>query len=92
MPANWSDLDFDDIAARAAKKTDDELASKISSLTKMNDDEVKKLFPESADIAKLVKLMNIVKTAESRNTKINNIKNNLEEVGGVILTILDKFV
>jgi hypothetical protein len=92
MPTNWSDLDFDDIAARAAKKTDDELASKISSLSKMNDDEVKKLFPESADIAKLVKLMNIVKSAESRNTKINNIKNNLEEVGGVILTILDKFV
>ena len=92
MPANWEDINFDEIAARAAKKTDDELASQISSLSTMTEEEVKKLFPESADIAKLGKLMQIVKSAEKRNTKINNIKNNIDEIGGVILTLLNKFV
>ena len=92
MSETWEDINFDEIAEDAAKKTDDELASKISSLTRMTDDEVKKLFPQTADVEKLKKLMQIVNSAEDRNNKINNIIANAEELGGVILTLVTKFI
>lgn len=92
MSETWEDINFDEITEDAAKKTDDELASKISSLTRMTDDEVKKLFPQTADVEKLKKLMQIVNSAEDRNNKINNIIANTEELGGVILTLVTKFI
>ena len=55
------------------------------------DEEVKELFPKPADTKKLAELMKIVKSAEDRNTKINNIVANAEEFGGVVLTLLGKF-
>lgn len=93
MPVNWDqyDKELDSIIKSAAGRTDERLASKISSVTRMTDEEVKQLFPEPADARKLAKLMRIVKTAEDRNTKINNIVSNAEEFAGVILTLLEKF-
>ena len=94
MPVNWEQLenDIDSIIDDAAGRTDEELLSRISSLTRMTDEEVIELFPEPADLKTLTKLMAIVKGAEEQNTKINNIVNNAEEFGGVVLTLLNKFV
>jgi len=50
-----------------------------------------KLFPKSADAKKLMELMKIVKSAKSRNTKINSIVSNAEKYAGVILKLLEKF-
>ncbi len=93
MPVNWDKFndDLDSIIESGAKRTDDRLASRISSVTRMTDEEIKQLFPKPADAMKLAKLMGIVKTAENRNTKINNIVSNAEELAGVILTLLEKF-
>ncbi|MEN8193336.1 MAG: hypothetical protein ABFS12_11010 [Bacteroidota bacterium] len=91
MP-DWKDLDFDSIADREAEETDNELASKISSLTRMTDEEVKELFPKYSDAEKLKRLMEIVKSADERNTKINNIVANIEELGGTVLTLVSKFI
>ncbi len=91
MP-EWKDIDFDKIAADAADATDDELAGKISSLTRMTDDEVKKLFPKVSDAEKLKRLMEIVNSADRKNQKINNIVANIEELGGVIYTLIKNFV
>lgn len=93
MPINWNkfDSDLDDAINKAADKTDDKLASTISSLTHMNDEEIKTLFPEPADAKKLYELMKIVKSAEDRNNKINQIVSNAEKFGGIVLTLLDKF-
>lgn len=92
MPIDFSDIDIDAIVDDAAEKTDDALASQISSLTRMTDEEIGGLFPEAKDAKKLVELMRIVKSAEERNTKINNIAANSEKFAGVVLTLVEKFV
>ncbi len=93
MPVDWDQFesDLDSIIESGAQRADERLASKISSVTRMTDDEVKELFPEPADAKKLAELMKVVKVAEERNTKINNIVTNAEEFAGVILTLLEKF-
>jgi hypothetical protein len=35
--------------------------------------------------------MRIVKSAEDRNTKINNIVSNAEECAGIMLSLIEKF-
>ena len=92
MP-NWNELekDLDSIIDGAAKKTDEILASRISSLIRFTDQEILELFPEPSDAIKLIELMKIVKSAEQRNTKINQIIENSEKFAGVIVTLLSKF-
>lgn len=93
MPINWDEFDRDigDIIEESANRTDEQLASRISSITRMTDDEVKELFPDPADVKKLVDLMKIVKSADDRNNKINKIVSNAENFGGVVLSLLTKF-
>lgn len=92
MTLDFSNIDIDAIADDAAQKTDDKLAGQISSLTRMTDAEIKKLFSKAADAKKLVALMQIVKSAETRNKKISNIVENSEKFAGIVLKLLDKFL
>lgn len=82
---------LDSIIDESANTTDDTLASKISSLTTMSKEEINELFPEPADTKKLLALMEIVKSSESKNDKINKIVSNAQEFGGIVLTLLGKF-
>lgn len=92
MPVNWEDFDseIDSIIEASADATDDQLASRISSITRMTDEEIKELFPNPADVKKLAKLMKIVKSSEDRNNKIDRIVSNAEEFGGIVLSLLQK--
>jgi len=63
----------------------------MSSITRLTDDEIRKLFPDPADVKKLAELMEIVKRAGDRNQKINQIVAKAEELGGIVLTLLQKF-
>jgi NAD(P)-dependent dehydrogenase (short-subunit alcohol dehydrogenase family) len=94
MPIDWNKFqgELDEIIDDAGEKTDLKLAGKISSITRMTDEEVKKLFPDPVDVKKLAELMEIVKRAGDRNEKVNNLVNNAEAFGGIILTLLGKFV
>lgn len=94
MPINWDkfEKELDGIIAESSTKTDTKLASKISSITRLTDDEVKKLFPDPSDAKKVAELMRIVKSSEDRNVKVNKIVKNSEKFGGVVLTLLSKFV
>ena len=94
MAINWDDFDneINDIVDNASTQTDEQLASRISSLTKMTDDEVKELFPNPSDVKKLTKLMKIVKSSEDKNIKVKKIMDNTEEFSGVIVSLLGKFV
>jgi hypothetical protein len=92
MAKNWKDIDFKAIAKDSAQKTDATLASQISSLTKLTDADVKKLFPEKGDAAKFVELMTIVKSADDRNKKVKQIMDNSEKFAGIIVTLLGKVV
>ena len=93
MPVNWDKFDneIDTIIAESAEETDQKLASKISSITRMTDDEVKELFPDPADVKKLTELMKVVKSSENRNNRINKIVANAEKFGGIVLTLIAKF-
>lgn len=93
MPVDWDNFErnLDSIIDSGAQRADARLASQISSVTRMTDQEVQELFPEPADALKLARLMKIVKSADDRNTKVNNIVSNSEEFAGVILTLLEKF-
>lgn len=82
-----------DAARQNAKdKTDKELASEISGLTRLTDDEIQELFPQTADLEKLADLMAIVKSADDQNQKINKIVENSEKFAGVVITLLNKFI
>ena len=93
MPIDWDKFqnDIDGLVDAAGERTDAKLASQISSVTRLTDDEVKKLFPDPADVKKLAELMEIVKKAGDRNDKINKIVANIEDFSGVVLTLLGKF-
>lgn len=49
--------DIDNDIDKAAEKTDENLASKISSVTRLTDEEIQKLFPEPTDVKKLAEFM-----------------------------------
>lgn len=92
MPINWERFqsDVDGLVEEAGDRTDAKLASQISSITRLTDEEIKKLFPDPADVKKLAELMEIVKKAGDRNDKVNRIVANIENFGGIVLTLLGK--
>lgn len=92
MPINWDKFqsDIDGLIIGAGERTDAKLAGRISSVTRLTDDEVKDLFPDPADVKKLAELMEIVKKAGDRNEKVNQIVVNIEDFGGIVLTLLGK--
>lgn len=92
MAIDWDKWDpkIDEAIDQAGKKTDEKLASTMSSLTRLTDEEIRELFPESADVEKLRRLLKIVKSAEDRNNKVNSIIKHIEEFGGIIVPLLEK--
>lgn len=94
MTIDWDKFgeEVDVIAKQSAAQTDEKLASKISSVTRLTDAEIMELFPKPADAQKLVELMRVVQSAEASNVKINRIAANMESFGGIIVTLLGKFV
>lgn len=84
---NGLDQEIDDAGGR----TDAKLAARVSSITRFTDDEIQELFPEPADTKKLAELMKIVKSADDKIEKTNNLVANAEKFGGIILTLLTKF-
>lgn len=93
MPIDWDkfDQDLNTAAAKAGQKTDAALAGKLSSISRLTDEEITELFPDPADAKKLGELMQIVKSAGDRNEKVNRIVANAEKFGGVVFTLLQKF-
>ncbi len=93
MAFDWDrfDQDVERAIETAGIKTDEKLASRISSVTRLTDEEIQALFPDPSDVKKLKNLMKVVKSADDRNTQINSLVKNAEEFSGVILTLLRKF-
>ncbi len=92
MPVDWTKYDPKKLAKKAAEKTDEKLAAKISSITRMTDEEVIKLFPKSENAIKVVELMKIVKSAKRRNQKVKALADNAEQFAGITLRLLENFV
>lgn len=80
--------DFDALLDEAEELTDSQLASRISSLTRLKDTEIDKICPEKADKKALAELMSIVKNAGAENSKKKQLIDNIETFAGVIVRIL----
>lgn len=93
MAIDWEKFQTDvDVAVeKAGDRTTKEVAGRISGVSRLTDEEIKRLFPEPADAKKLATLMEIVRAAGDQNTKINRIVKNAEQFGSIILTLLKKF-
>ena len=76
---DWEKKEAEKTLKNAANKTDDELSEKITALTTLSKDELAKICPEKGDTKKLAQLIQIVKSAESQNEKINRIVSNSEK-------------
>ena len=90
MPVDWAAID--EALEDSKKKTDAAFVSQISSITRLTDDEVKKLFPTESDAKKLAELMQIVQEGTSKTQKVNRLAANIERLGGTVVTLLGKFV
>lgn len=92
MALDWNEVvshaDADVQGAKA--RTDEKLASKISSLSNMTDEEVQRLFPEPADAKRLATLMQIVQSSDDQNRKVDQLVGNIQDLAGTILTLLGK--
>jgi hypothetical protein len=78
MPGiDWDkfDSDADEAIENAANAADanKKIASRLSSLTRLSDDEIAGIIASPADAKTLASLMKIVQSATDHNTKINRI-------------------
>ena len=70
------DSTWEEIRKKAKKQTDDTFASKVSSLTRLTDDEIKEITPNALDKERLATLLGIVADAtKSNNEKAEAIRN-----------------
>jgi hypothetical protein len=88
MPINWGPIDT--AIENAANKTTADLARRLAAVTRLTDDDVKELFPEKADAEKLRKLIEIVKSADNRNTRINKLVANIEGLAGTVIDLIGR--
>lgn len=94
MPVDWSEFEreVDRAIEHAAGRTDEKLAARASSLTRMTDEEVQELFPDTQDLRDFVELMKIVKSAEGQNRKVSQVLENSEKLVGVAVRLLEAYV
>jgi hypothetical protein len=90
MPIDWEALEggIKEALDRAEERTDDQLAARASSLTRLTDEEIKALFPTPADVDRLKTLMQIVKSGEAHNKKVTRLKANAEYLADVVIKVL----
>jgi len=79
---------WEQIRKRAKKQTDETFASRVSSLTRLTDDEIKEIAPNAPDKEKLSTLLGIIADAtKSNNEKAQAIRdiNGLAEIAVPLL-------
>ena len=74
----------------AARQTNEELAQRISTLVRMTDEDIQRLFPTKADKARLARLLRIVRSAESRNRKAKALADEVEDLGLTVIKLLER--
>ena len=79
---------FEKISREAREHTNRSLADEISSLTVLTEAEVERLLPRKIDRERFGSLMAIVASGTDDNTKVAALRENLDEVGTVLLRVL----
>lgn len=79
---------YSEAARKAQIQTDEDYAGVISSLIRLTNDDVEKLFPEKPDKDKLMELLAIVNSGTNQNEKIVKLKENGEKFGVIMIKLL----
>jgi hypothetical protein len=79
-------------AKEAQQQTDEKYKNVISSLTRLTDEEIDKLFPERTDKDRLLELMDLVNQDTDENKKVARLKENAEKFGVIALKLLKLLV
>ena len=79
---------FKDILDKTAQRTNEQLASEISSLTHLTDVQINSITPEKADKEKLLQLLEIVNAATDENDKIAQLTANIQRLAGTVIKVL----
>ena len=75
-----------------AKLTNEQLGDELAKLTPLTAEEINKLLPRKADKEGLKQLIQLVNSSASQNKKLASLTSNFTELGGVVLTVLTKFL
>jgi hypothetical protein len=79
---------FERISREARESTNRALADEISSLTFLTEEDVERLLPRKVDKERFGTLMAIVAADTDDNTKVAALRENLDDVGAVLVKIL----
>lgn len=87
MTSTW-----EEILANAKPDTDNEFAAKVSSMTRLTDDEIKTILPTVQDREDFTRLMSIVADATKSNQAKANAINNIDGALNIALPLLEKLI
>jgi len=76
-------------ARRAANKKDKKYAAEISSLIRLTDDEIMRLFPSRSEKVQLLELLQIVTANTDENEKIVKLKENIDNLACVAIKLVE---
>lgn len=79
---------FERISSQAREQTNRALADEISSLTFLTEEDVERILPRKVDKEHFGTIMSIVAARTDDNTKVAALRDNLDEVGRVLVRIL----
>jgi hypothetical protein len=77
---------------KEAKLTNEELGDELAKLTPLTAEEVNELLPKRADKEGLKQLIELVNSSASQNKKLASLTSSFSELGGVVLTLLTKYL
>lgn len=83
---------WDDILNKAKKQTEDKFASRISSLTRLTDDEIKDIAPTPGDRERLAQLLGIVAGATTSNKEKADAINEVAGAVELLVPIVKKLI
>ncbi len=79
---------FEQIAESVREKTNAELAEDLAKLTPLTQEKLARMLPTKADKENMARLMAIVTASTSHNQKITALRDNIGDLGGVVLKVL----
>lgn len=86
------DSTWEEIRKKAKKQTDDTFASKVSSLTRLTDDEIKEITPNALDKERLTTLLGIVADATKSNNEKAEAIRNIKGLAEIAVPLLMKLI
>lgn len=73
-----------------AKQTNKQLAGELAKIGPLSARDINNLLPNKIDKERLQKLINIVNTSSSEAEKIASLRENVTELGSVIIKVISK--